>query len=171
MDGFRSLKRIVESDFGGVTLRTRLVINLLDRKEKPELLGVPRIDSQNRLIYPKIEKINPILILIGIEIPTWNMPFVSPVLNGRIEISLEIATIRDVTTERTETTIEIVRVTREVVTIETVKVRETVKSPSTSQIPPHLARKTSIVTDPKRIERPGAVLENMFSTAPTAVEE
>ncbi len=64
MDGFRSLKKIVERDFGCVTLRTRLVINLLDRKEKPELLGVPRIDNQTPLIDPKIEKINPILILI-----------------------------------------------------------------------------------------------------------
>ena len=85
MDGFRSLKRIVERDFGCVTLRTRLAINLLDRKEKPKMLGVLRIDNQTPLIEPKI--INPILILIEIEILIWSMPFVNLVWNGRIENS------------------------------------------------------------------------------------
>ena len=80
-------------------------------------------------------------------------------------------TIRDATTERIETIIVIGRITRGVALDETVKANVIVESPSTSQTPPHLAKKTGIDTDLKRIEKPEAVFESKHITVPTAVEE
>ena len=80
-------------------------------------------------------------------------------------------TIRDATTGRIETTIVIGRITRGVALDETVKANLIVESPSTSQTPPHLVRKTGIATDPKRIERPEVVLESKFIITPIAVKE
>ncbi len=100
------------------------------------------------------------------------MPFVSLVWNGRIEINLEMMmTIRDETTERIVITVGIVRVTRGMALVGIVRVKEIVRSPSTSPTPPHLAKKTGIATDLKRIEKPEAVLESKHITALIAVEE
>ena len=79
-------------------------------------------------------------------------------------------TIRRETIETIETTIENGRITRGVALIEIARVSDIVRSPSTSPSLLHLVRKMSIVTGPKRTERPVAVLENMLNTAPTAVE-
>ena len=78
--------------------------------------------------------------------------------------------IRDETTERIETTIEIGTTIIEVAAVEIVRVREIAGSSSTSPSPPHPGKRTYIGTDPKRIERPGAVLENKLTMAPTAVD-
>ena len=168
---FLSLKRLAEKEFGCGNLRTHSVSNFPDRKEKVKLFGVPIIDNQILMIDTKIEKIKQIQMLTERETPIWNMHFGNLVWSGKTESNLETMTMRDTTTEKIEITIDIVRVTRGVALIETANAIEIVESRSTSQTPPHLAKKKGIATDHKPDERLEAVLEDQFSMAPTAVEE